>query len=34
VHAPPTHVWFVQAVAPPNWPFDWQVSALLPEQVV
>ena len=22
VHAPPTHVWFEQAVAPPNVPFD------------
>jgi hypothetical protein len=34
VQAPATHVWLTQAVAPPNVPFDWQVSLLLPEHVV
>jgi hypothetical protein len=33
VQAPPTHVWFEQAVAPPKVPFDWQVWTLLPVQV-
>jgi hypothetical protein len=34
VHAPLTHVWLLQAVAPPKVPFDWQVTVLLPEHVV
>ena len=31
VHAPPLHVWLVQAAAEPHVPFDWHVCTPLPE---